>query len=476
MPLFTVQDLVRATHGALIGGDLGIPVTGVSIDSRTLSVGEAFFAIKGHRLDGHAFLSDAAARGASCLVVHHLPDELPATAPVALVDDTTRALGRLAAFHRSRFDLPVVAVTGSNGKTTTKEMLGAVLAIRGTVLKPDGSLNNQWGLPLTLLRLSPDHQALVVELGTNQPGEIASLASLCRPTVGVVTTVAAAHTEFFKTLEGVREEKAALVRAIPADGAVVLNSDDPLVGTMAAEARGRVITAGFGPRAQVRAVGDILERVGEVVFTLEIEGRRGAVKLAFSGRHNVTNALVSAGAGVALLGLAFEEIVAGLEAARPLKGRMIWRRAGSVRILDDTYNANPASVGAALDAVAVARRAPGDSVTDGTSPGRGRLVVALADMLELGGFAPEAHREVGRRVAALGAAEFVGAGPLMQHAVDAAREAGLLDSHHVETFEDTVALLLKRLGPGDTLLVKGSRRMRMERVVDTLVARLGGGE
>ncbi len=475
MPLFTVQGLVRATHGALIGGDLGIPVTGVSIDSRTLSVGEAFFAIKGHRLDGHAFLSDAAARGASCLVVHRLPDELPATAPVALVADTTRALGRLAAFHRSRFDLPAVAVTGSNGKTTIKEMLAALLGTRWTVLKPDGSLNNQWGLPLTLLRLSPDHQALVVELGTNQPGEIASLASLCRPTVGVVTTVAAAHTEALKTLEGVRAEKAALVRAIPAEGAVVLNSDDPLVRAMAAEARGRVLMAGFDPRAQVRAVGDILERAGAIVFTLEIEGRRGAVKLAFSGRHNVTNALLSAGAGVAL-GLAFEEIVAGLEAARPLKGRMIWRRAGSVRILDDTYNANPASVGAALDAVAVARRAPGDSVADGTSPGRGRLVVALADMLELGGFAPEAHREVGRRVAALGAAEFVGAGPLMRHAVDAAREAGLLDSHHVETFEDTVALLLKRLVPGDTLLVKGSRKMRMERVVDTLVARLGGGE
>lgn len=233
--------------------------------------------------------------------------------------------------------------------------------------------------------------------------------------------------------------------------------------------------AGFGPRAQVRAVGDILERAEAIVFTLEIEGRRSAVKLAFSGRHNVTNALLSAGAGVAL-GLSVDEIVAGLEAARPLKGRMIWRRAGSVRILDDTYNANPASVGAALDAVAVARRAPGDSVADGTSPGRGRLLVALADMLELGGFAPEAHREVGRRVAALGAAAFVGTGPLMRHAVDAAREAGLLDSHHVETFEDTVALLLKRLGPGDTLLVKGSRRMRMERVVDTLVARLGGGE
>lgn len=474
MPLCTVQDVVRATHGALVGGDLGVPVAAVSIDSRTLSVGEAFFAITGHRLDGHAFLAEAVARGASCLVVHQLPDELPPGAPVVLVDDTTRALGRLAAFHRSRFDLPVVAVTGSNGKTTSKEMLAAALGTRWAVLKPAGSFNNQWGLPLTLLSLSPDHQALVVELGASQPGEIAYLAQLCRPTVGVVTTVAAAHTEFFKTLDRVREEKAALVRAIPVDGSVVLNSDDPLVRALAAEARGRVIMAGLGPGVQVRAVGQIQERVGEIVFTLEIGGRRGGVRLAFSGRHNVVNALVSAGAGVAL-GLAFDDIVRGLEAARPVTGRMIWRRAGSVRILDDTYNANPASVDAALQTLARAR-APGDPVADGTSPGRGRLLVALGDMLELGDIAPEAHREVGRRVAALGAAEFVGVGPLMQHAVEAAREAGLLESHQAETFEDTVALLLKRLAPGDTLLVKGSRRMRMERVVDTLVARLGGGE
>jgi UDP-N-acetylmuramoyl-tripeptide--D-alanyl-D-alanine ligase len=449
-------------------------MTAVSIDSRTLGVGEAFFAIKGHRLDGHQFVSEAAGRGASCLVVHHLPDELPAGIPVVLVDDTTRALGSLAAFHRGRFNIPVVAVTGSNGKTTSKEMIAELLGTRWTVLKPVGSFNNQWGLPLTLLSLSHEHQALVVELGANQPGEIASLAKICRPTVGVVTTVTTAHTEFFKTLEGVREEKAALVRAIPAEGAVVLNGDDSLVRSMASLARGRVIMSGLGPGAQVRAVGEIQERIDGVALTLEIEGRRGLVRLAVSGHHNVTNALVSAGAGVAL-GFSFDEIVAGLEAARPVKGRLIWRRAGSVRILDDTYNANPASVRAALHALEVARRAPGDPVADETSPGRGRLLVALGDMLELGHIAVEAHREVGRQVAALGIAEFVGTGPLMRHAVEAAREAGVPESHHTETFEDTVALLLKRLGPDDALLVKGSRGMRMERVVDALLARLGGG-
>jgi len=315
---------------------------------------------------------------------------------------------------------------------------------------------------------------VVVELGANQPGEIAYLAECCRPMVGVVTTVAAVHTEFFKSLEGVREEKAALVRAIPAEGAVVLNTDDARVRAMAAEAGGRVIRIGFGPEAQVRAGEDIQERVGGIDFTLEIEGWPRPVRLAFSGRHNVANALAAAGVGVAL-GLAIEEIVAGLEAARPAKGRLVWRWAGSIRILDDSYNANPASVSAALATLAVARRAHGDPVADGTSQGRGRLLVALGDMLELGDIAPEAHREVGRQVAALGVAELVGMGPLMRHAVEAAREAGLLESHHAETFEDTVARLLKRLAPGDTLLVKGSRRMRMERVVDALVARMGGG-
>jgi len=475
MPAFTVQEVVRATHGALVGGDLGVPVTAVSIDSRTLRVGEAFFAIQGHRLDGHEFLAEAAARGASCVVVHHLPDDLPPGVPVVLVDDTTQALGRLAAWYRSRFDLPVVAVTGSNGKTTTKEMIAAVLGSRWAVLKPTASFNNQWGLPLTLLSLSAEHRTLVVELGSNRPGEIAYLAELCRPTVGVVTTVAAVHTEFLKTLDGVREEKAALVRAVPVEGTVVLNADDARVRAMAVEARGRAILAGLDPEATVRAVGEIEERLEGVTFTLEIEGRRRAVRLAFAGRHNVTNALLSAGAGLAL-GFSLDDVVAGLEAARPVAGRLIWRRAGSVRILDDTYNANPASVQAALDALAPARRPPGHPVADGTSPGRGRLLVALGDMLELGDLAAESHRQVGRQVAGLGVAEFVGVGPLMRHAVEAAREAGLLESHHADTFEDTVALLLKRLAPGDRLLVKGSRRMRMERVVDALVARLGGGE
>ena len=187
----TVQDVVRGTQGALVGGDLGVPVAGVSIDSRTLNVGEVFFAIHGHQLDGHRFVPDAVARGASCLVVDTLPDELPASVSAVLVDDTTRALGRFAAYHRALFTVPVAAVTGSNGKTTTKEMMASVLGALGPVLKPESSFNNQWGLPLTLLRLSPEHRAVALELGANQPGEIATLAAISRPSVGVVTVVAA---------------------------------------------------------------------------------------------------------------------------------------------------------------------------------------------------------------------------------------------------------------------------------------------
>jgi len=462
MAAFSIQELVRATEGALVSGDLGVPVAGVSIDSRTLQVGEAFFAIVGHRLDGHVFLADAAARGAACVVVHTLPDEPPANVPLVLVEDTTRSLGRLAAWHRSRFGVPVVAITGSIGKTTVKELTAAVLATRWDVLKPASSFNNQWGLPLTLLRLGPEHGAAVVEIGTNQAGEIATLSAIARPTIGVVTMVAAVHTEFLGSIEGVREEKAALVRGVPADGTAVLNADDPRVAGMAADTRARVITYGTAATADVRPVGALTEDSAGVRFTVEHAGARAGVTLALAGRHNVVNALAAVATGVAL-GLPLPETARGLGTASPVKGRCVWRAAGGVDILDDTYNASPVSVRAAIETAAA-------------RPRRGRLVVVLGDMLELGDGAADAHRDVGAAVTAAGAAELVGLGPLAAHAVDAARARGLAEAHATRTFEDTLALLLKRVVPGDVVLVKGSRGMRMERVVDGLVARLARSE
>jgi UDP-N-acetylmuramoyl-tripeptide--D-alanyl-D-alanine ligase len=459
MPAFTIEHIVRGTRGALLGGDLGIAVGGISIDSRNLGVGDAFFAIRGERLDGHGFLRDAVGRGAACLVIHSVPDDLPPGVPVVLVDDTTAALGRLGAWHRQRFAIPVATVTGSNGKTTTKEMMAAVLGALGPVLKPESSFNNQWGLPLTLLKLTAEHRAAALELGTNKPGEIAALAEIARPTIAAVTTVSSAHTEFLGSLDGIQAEKSALVRAIPADGAVVLNADDPRVLAMAAASRARVWTFGVMKAADIRAA-EITDTPAGVSFVLQIPAGRRVVRLHFAGRHNVTNALAAAGVGVAL-GLPLEQIANGLEAARPAKGRCVWRRAGALRILDDTYNANPVSVHAALDTLR-------------SSAVGMRRVVVLGDMLELGSIADAEHREMGRAVAASGAAEFVGLGRRSRIAVEAAREAGLSESHHAETFEDTVAHLLKRLAPGDAVLVKGSRGMRMERVVDALLARFGG--
>jgi UDP-N-acetylmuramoyl-tripeptide--D-alanyl-D-alanine ligase len=454
---FTVQDIVRATHGALVAGDLGIPVTGVSIDSRSLAVGEAFFAIHGHRLDGHAFLGDAAARGAACLIVHALPDDVPANVPLVLVEDTTRALGRLAAWHRARFAIPVVAVTGSNGKTTTKELTAGVLSTRWEVLRPERSFNNQWGLPLTLLKLSPEHQATVLEIGSNARGEVAALAALAAPTVGIVTTVAAVHTEFLGSLDGVREEKAGLVRSLAADGVAVLNADDARVAGMARDTRARVVTYGLSRTALVRAT-DVVESEAGLTFTLATGAERHLVTLGLAGRHNISNALAAAAAGVAL-GFPLTDIARGLGGVRPVAGRCVWRHAGEVTILDDTYNASPVSVRAALETVAARRQ------------GR-RVIVVLGDMLELGPISDEAHREVGRQVAALPADELIGLGRATQATVEAARDAGLVKATHLTTFEDTVAHLLKRLSSGDLVLVKGSRGMRMERVVDALVARL----
>jgi UDP-N-acetylmuramyl pentapeptide synthase len=277
--------------------------------------------------------------------------------------------------------------------------------------------------------------------------------------VSVVTTVAAVHTEFLGSLDGVREEKADLVRALGPDGFAVLNADDPRVASMAADTPARVITFGQSDGAMVRTAGDAAETAEGLRFTLEIAGARAPVLLAFAGRHNVGNALAAAGAGLAL-GLGIDEIARGLADARPVKGRCVWRQAGDVRLLDDTYNANPASVRAAFETAAAHR-------------GTRRLVIVLGDMLELGETTEQAHRDAGRQVVEAGAAEFIGMGRHAEIAVDAARAAGLSGALHTTTFEDTVAHLLKRLAPGDLVLVKGSRGMRMERVADALVARLG---
>ena len=459
MSRFTLDELIQASGGELFSGPRAIELAGVSIDSRTLRPGEAFVAIRGHRLDGHAFCAAALAGGARALVVADRGAVSPTPdVAVVLVKDTTRALQRLAGFHRARFQLPVVAVTGSNGKTTTKDLAAAVLSVRFRVLKSEGSLNNQWGVPLTLLRLSSEHQALVLELGMNAPREIATLAALARPSVGVLTNIGPVHLEFLGSLEGVQKAKGELVEAIGPEGTVVLNADDPLVLALAKEARGRVVTFGLEGSAHVGARGVVTKESGGIAFTLVIGVSSAPVLLPLAGRHNVSNALAAAAVG-SLFGLAPREIADGLARVRPAIHRLTWIEAGGVRILDDCYNANPRSVAAALQ-----------TLTESTG---GRAIAVLGDMLELGDAAEAAHREVGRLAARLGVDGLYGFGPLSRHTVAGARAAGLHAAHTASDLEALVKEMRREVRLGDRILVKGSRGMRMERLVERLQ---GSGE
>jgi UDP-N-acetylmuramoyl-tripeptide--D-alanyl-D-alanine ligase len=457
VPRLTLADLVRATQGALVGGRLDATTRGVSIDSRTVTPGEVFFAIRGHRQDGHAFVGEAVRRGAAAVVVTHLPAGL-AVGPklsVVVVDDTTHALQRLAAAHRRRFAIPVVAITGSNGKTTTKELTARVLERRLRILRAAGSFNNQWGLPLTLLELGPEHEAAVVELGMNAFGEIAALAAIAQPTVGVVTSIGPAHLEFLGSLEGVQKAKGELVQAIPPDGLVILNADDPLVAALGRDARSRLVTYGRTGIADVR-LGEVRTSPGGLDFSVTADGLSVEVPLPLPGLHNAWNAAAAIAVGRAL-GIPLAEAADALREAPAIKGRLVWREAAGVRILDDTYNANPASLRAALDVLRDAGPA-------------GRAWVVLGDMLELGGASESAHREAGGWVAAVPAAGLAAVGPAAGLAAASARLAGCADVAACETPEEAARWVAARVAAGDRVLVKGSRGMQMERGVAALLA------
>jgi len=458
MSRFSLEELMKGSGGRLVSGPAAGELKGVSIDSRTLRPGEAFVAIRGHRLDGHDFCADALRKGAGALVVADPATVPPARAvPVILVDDTTLALQRLARFHRARFELPVVAITGSNGKTTTKELTAAVLSVRFRVLKSEGSLNNQWGVPLTLLRLAPEHEALVIEIGMSALGEIAALAAIAQPTIGVLTNIGPVHLEFLGSLEAVQKAKGELVRTIGPEGTVVLNADDPLVLALAKEARGRVVTFGFEASAHVRARGVARDK-SALAFTLVIGVSSAPVSLPLAGRHNVSNALAAAAVG-SLFGLAPREIAEGLGRARPAAHRLTWIDAGGTLILDDCYNANPSSVAAALETLV-------------EEPGV-RTIAVLGDMLELGAAAEAAHLEVGRLAARLGVERLYGFGPLSRSTVSGARAAGLLTAHAVSDLETLIEEIRREVQPGDRILIKGSRGMKMERILERLVGPRG---
>ncbi len=448
--------IVEAVAGELRHGSPGKTVSRLCTDSRLAQPGDLFFALAGARFDAHVFLPEVARHKVGAIVAER--EKLPADfcqCPVIAVGNARRALGQLGARYRRDFDPPVFAVGGSNGKTTTKELIASVLRQQKAVLWSEASFNNDIGVPVTLLRLEHSHQAAVLEAGSNHPGELAPLVQMIAPSHGVVTNIGREHLEFFGDLAGVAREEGAVAEGLPATGALFLHGDDPWSQAIAARARARVLRVGFNEGNDYRAV-DI--RGGETgsVFCVccrqaELEG---LYRIQLLGRHQVINALFALAAG-AELGLERAAIERGLAACAPPKMRLQLWQAGGVRVLDDTYNANADSMLAALETLRA-------------FPCQGRRVAVLGDMAELGDSSGPAHAEVGRRAGEIGLDQLFAVGTRAAEMAGAARRGGLGNVAEFAGVEEAAQAVNNFVRPGDAVLVKASRALRLERITESL--------
>ena len=461
---WTTREILDATSGELLCGDQDRLFPGVCIDSRKIIPSDVFFAITGDTHDGHGFASAVVDQGVRGLVIsRNNAGQMPVAAWKAnnvvciAVADTTKALGDLAAFNRRRAKASVVAITGSNGKTTTRKLTVEVLTRQFNTLATAGNFNNQIGLPLTLLGLSPDHQWAVVELGTNNPGEIARLTKICSPDIGVITNIGPAHLEGLGSLDGVMREKGDLIKGLGRDGKAVLNADDPRVLQLARETKNEVLLYGRSPDAAIRAQ-EVKEGKETISFLLIFGQESIAVRLNSPGRFMISNALAAAAVGY-LLGISAATVKKGIETFTPEAGRMnIFHLPNGVHMIDDCYNANPDSMKAAL--AALSRMAAA-----------GRRIFVAGDMLELGTQAPQLHNEIGALAAHSGISRLYARGEFADRVASGARDEGLpaantITGSRAEIIEDLTAWLQ----PGDWVLVKGSRGMAMEKVVQGLKA------
>lgn len=459
----TLETVAAATGGRVMSSGQGAAFGGVAIDSRTIAPGQLFVAICGERHDGHAFIDHVIAHGVRGLVVQedHIGalniDKLAGQGVACVaVADTVRSLGALARWWRDQFDIPLVAVTGSNGKTTTRRMAALVMEQGYDTLATHGNFNNEIGVPLTLFRLESRHQAAVLELGLNHFGEMDRLGGICKPTIGVITNVAASHLAYLGSVEGVARAKGELIHHIDPAGALVLNKDDPHVAALADRAACRVLFFGMteGAAVQARALRGTPD--GMAFDLLLPAEEKIVVRLKTHGRFMVANALAAAAAGH-LAGLDGTRIKRGLEAFEPVKGRLsLTRTAAGVNLIDDTYNANPGSVAAAFEALSSLKQ---DAPT----------FIVLGDMLELGQQAESLHRRIGRQAAALAPRRLYVCGACAEYVARAATEAGMPpNAVRVGTKEQIAADLAERMGPGCWVLVKGSRGMAMETIAETV--------
>jgi UDP-N-acetylmuramoyl-tripeptide--D-alanyl-D-alanine ligase len=447
LPLERVAAFTRATGEF----EQRVLAEGYSIDSRTLRPGELFFAVKGERLDGHGFVEAALAAGAVGAVVRR--DRLPhfsSPARLLAVEEPLAALQDLAAAVRRLWGRTLIAVTGSMGKTTTKDAIAHVLGTRWRVMKSEGNLNNQFGLPLQLLRLEPEHEMAVVELGMSHAGEITALARMAQPEMGVVTNVAPVHLEFFDSIAGIARAKYELIAALPAGGTAVLNGDDEYVSQFGRDFHGRVVTFGLGAACEVRAEQVEARGAAGMSFELVAGGCREPVALRLLGEHNVYNAL--AAATVALIqGMTPSEAVRALGTLAPAEKRGQVLESASVTVINDCYNSNPKALCAMVDALA-------------RMPGKRRIVVA-GEMLELGPAAAELHRECGRHIAARKLDALLGVRGEAEHLVEAARAAGM-KAEFAASAEDAGRWMAENLRAGDVVLLKASRGVRLEQALE----------
>ncbi len=422
-----------------------------------------FFAITGDRFDGHDFLADVAGRGVAAVVVSREKTTPALPCAIIAVDDPRRALGRLAGRYREDFTLPLVAVGGSNGKTTTKELIASVLGQSRKTIWSEASFNNDIGVPLTLLRIEPEHQAAVVEVGTNHPGELAPLVRMAAPNIGVITSIGREHLEFFGDVAGVAAEEGWLAELLPADGRLILNGDGEWTGPIARRTRATVVRVGLGPDNDWQATRIRLDDQG-ARFSVETARTEyaGEYRIGLIGRHQVVNALLAIAVG-AELRVPRAGIEQGLAECRPAKMRMqLWDWNGA-RILDDAYNANADSMLAALETLR-------------EMPCAGRRAAVLGDMAELGAHTQAAHEEAGRRAAQLGLDRLFAVGKMAGVTAGAAKAAGLTAADEFADAEAAADAVKGYLRAGDLLLLKASRATKLERLADALRTPKAGGK
>ncbi|KMO85925.1 UDP-N-acetylmuramoyl-tripeptide--D-alanyl-D-alanine ligase [Megasphaera cerevisiae DSM 20462] len=451
MAAFTIPEVERATEGRLLFSvSPGLNFSQVDTDTRTIEAGSLFVALKGENFDGHNFIRQAVEKGAAGVIVSEEREEyaqIPAA--VFLVRDTRRAYQNLARFHRRRFAIPVIAVTGSVGKTSTRNMISTVLSQKFRVLQTEKNFNNEIGLPRTLLQLTSEYEACVVEMGMRGLGQIAELSAIAEPTIGVVTNVGKSHIELLGSQENIAKAKCELVQSLNENGIAVLNQDDPFVAAMADACKGKVVGYGIESNAPIRADRVVCNEKG-IRFTCRCFDQMFEAHVAGIGEHNVYNSLAAVAVG-RIVGLSEYQMQKGLAEYKGTAMRQELLRMGPYTFINDAYNANPASMTEAVRSLALLTK--------------GRKLLVLGGMLELGDWTQQEHEKIGREIAEEGMDILITLGEPAGYIAAAARQSGMKNVYTVTTHEEAAQRLQSVIKPGDTVLVKGSRGFKMEKIL-----------